>query len=60
METLVFNFHDDNNEFVGGLNLKSGSDAKHVQGMDITGSLKLYANHIEFLREVSKIHNAHF
>jgi hypothetical protein len=60
METIVYNFHDENDEFVGGLKLKSGSDAKQVQWMDLSSSLQLFANHVDFLREVSKFHKAHW
>ena len=35
-----------------------GDDAMNVQWMDLSGSLDLYASHIDFLAEVAKNHNA--
>jgi ADP-ribose pyrophosphatase len=60
METIVYNFHDEQDEFVGEMNLKSGSDAEGVQWMDIDSSLKLFASHCDFICEVTTLHNAHW
>lgn len=60
METIVFNFHDEDDQFVGSLNLKSGSDAKQVQWIDISSSLKLFASHTDFVRQVAINHDAHW
>jgi ADP-ribose pyrophosphatase len=60
METIVSNFHDENDKFVGELNLKSGSDAEGVEWMDVDSSLKLFASHSEFLYQVAKLRKSHW
>nr|XP_022342369.1 ADP-ribose pyrophosphatase, mitochondrial-like isoform X2 [Crassostrea virginica] len=58
METVAFNFHDEDNSCFGKIKLCAGDDAMNVQWMDLSGSLDLYASHIDFLAEVAKNHNA--
>lgn len=53
METTVTNFHDDTGEIVGEFPLMAGDDATNVRWTDLNHDLKLYANHADFLREVS-------
>ena len=60
METAAYNFHDENNEYVGRLNLNSGGDAENVGWKEIDSNLKLFASHSEFLYEVAMFHNCNW
>ena len=60
METVAFNFHDENEEFIKHLELKGGSDASDASWMDLDSSLKLFASHSEFLYEVAVLRQAHW
>jgi ADP-ribose pyrophosphatase len=60
METEAWNFHDESGDVVGCFDFQAGSDASHVQWVPISGDLKLYASHSEFVERVANIHNAHF
>lgn len=35
-----------------------GDDAMNVRWTDLSGTLDLYASHVDFLEEVAKFHNA--
>jgi hypothetical protein len=37
-ETVVYNFHDENNKYVGQLKLQSGDDAEKVKWTDLNSS----------------------
>ena len=43
-ETVVYNFHDENNKYVGQLKLQSGDDAEKVKWTDLNSSLKLFGS----------------
>lgn len=60
METVAFNFHDDNGAQVGKLALSAGDDATNVRWLDIDSTLKLHANHIDIIKEVIKRLNAYW
>ncbi|XP_029650951.1 ADP-ribose pyrophosphatase, mitochondrial isoform X2 [Octopus sinensis] len=53
IETVAMNFHDDNGTSVANLALTAGDDAVSVKWLDIAQSLKLYANHKEFMKKVA-------
>ncbi|XP_076452281.1 ADP-ribose pyrophosphatase, mitochondrial-like [Babylonia areolata] len=54
METIAMNFHDDNGSSVANFRLNAGDDAVGVQWMDLHGSMKLYASHVDFLEETAR------
>lgn len=54
METIAYNFHDENGSIVGTLNLHAGDDAVGVRWLDITPDLHLYASHKDIVKEVVK------
>ncbi|KAG6452839.1 hypothetical protein O3G_MSEX007805 [Manduca sexta] len=54
MESVAYNFHDENGSTVGALKLHAGDDAVGVQWIDVTPALKLYASHKEILDVVLK------
>lgn len=58
METVAFNFHDEDGSCLGKINLCAGDDAMNVRWTDLSGTLDLYASHVDFLEEVAKFHNA--
>lgn len=60
METVVYNFHDDDGDIVGNLKLSAGDDAGNVKWMDIDRSLNLYASHKLFVQKVVEKLNAHW
>lgn len=60
METVAFNFHDENNEVLNEIKLEAGDDAGKVQWISIDKNLKLYASHKDFIEKVAKLHNAHW
>lgn len=53
METVATLFHDDKGVHVGMLKLHAGDDAVGVKWIDLDKNLKLYANHLSFLEEIS-------
>ena len=60
IETVAFNFHDDDGKFVKKLELKGGSDASDAMWIDLDSSLKLFASHSEFLAEVATRLKSHW
>lgn len=60
METVAYNFHDDDGQSVGKFSLVAGDDAQNVKWMDIDRSLALYASHNDFIKEVVKLRNCHW
>ncbi|XP_068633753.1 ADP-ribose pyrophosphatase, mitochondrial [Battus philenor] len=54
METVAYNFHDEDGTKVGALKLNAGDDAVGVQWVDITPDIKLYASHKDIVSEVYK------
>ncbi|XP_017958253.1 ADP-ribose pyrophosphatase, mitochondrial [Drosophila navojoa] len=60
METTALNFHDDDGSKVGQLQLQAGDDATNVRWTDISGDIKLHANHADIVREVAVKRNAHW
>lgn len=54
METVAYNFHDENGSVVGTLKLHAGDDAVGVRWLDITPDLHLYASHNDIVKEVVK------
>lgn len=54
METVAYNFHDEDGSTVGALKLHAGDDAVGVRWVDITPNIKLYASHEGIVREVLK------
>lgn len=60
IETIAFNFHDEDNSILGQLTLTAGDDASNVRWMDASAKLNLYASHVEFIRETVHKHNAHW
>lgn len=60
METIAYNFHDENGKTVGSLNLSAGDDAKNVKWMDIDNTKELHASHSIIIEEVARRLNAHW
>lgn len=60
METIACNFHDDTGYVVGGFKLQGGDDAEHATWLELNSSLKLFASHVDFLRQVASMHNANW
>lgn len=57
---LAYNFHDENNEHLGLLEVHAGSDASCAFWHDLDSQLPLFASHADFLRQVAHIHKAHW
>jgi hypothetical protein len=60
METIACNFHDEAGDTVGTFKLEGGDDAEHAQWHELSSTLKLFASHVDFLREVASLHKAHW
>ncbi|XP_073838055.1 ADP-ribose pyrophosphatase, mitochondrial [Musca autumnalis] len=60
METVAYNFHDDEGNHVGKLKLSAGDDAAKVQWMDVDRNKELHANHLWIIEKVVKLLNAHW
>lgn len=60
IETVAMNFHDDTGRILDDIHLKAGDDACGVQWQDVSGQLKLYANHIFMLKRVAELHAAYY
>uniref|UniRef100_W8CA73 ADP-ribose pyrophosphatase, mitochondrial n=1 Tax=Ceratitis capitata TaxID=7213 RepID=W8CA73_CERCA len=60
METVAYNFHDEDGTKVGKFSLSAGDDAANVKWLDINSSVELHANHIDIIKEVIKRLNAHW
>lgn len=60
METVAFNFHDEDDSIFKDFALNAGDDAGSVTWMDIDQKLKLYASHKNFIHKVAELHNAHW
>ena len=60
METIAYNFHDDDNSVFRDFILTAGDDAGGVKWMDLDRNLKLYASHKYFVEKVTKILDAHW
>lgn len=52
METVAQNFHDETGDGVSRVRLKAGDDAGEVAWMEASHQLKLYASHVDFIKEV--------
>lgn len=60
IETTATNFHDEDGSVVGSFKLVAGDDAQNVRWIDVDSSIKLYANHAEFIKQTSHKRNAHW
>ena len=60
METIACNFHDDTGEVVNLFKLDGGDDAMKSCWVELNHELKLFASHVDFLREVASMHKAHW
>ncbi|KXJ18286.1 ADP-ribose pyrophosphatase, mitochondrial [Exaiptasia diaphana] len=58
METLAVNFHDDTGKAFDRFFLQAGDDAGAVKWMEISYGLELYANHVEMIHNVARVHGA--
>ncbi|XP_046966210.1 ADP-ribose pyrophosphatase, mitochondrial [Vanessa cardui] len=56
METVAYNFHDEDGSIVSSLNLQAGDDAVGVQWVDITSDINLYASHKDIVNRVLSKH----
>lgn len=52
MESIAYNFHDNNGSMVGALQLHAGDDAVGVRWVDVTPDMELYASHKDIVLEV--------
>jgi hypothetical protein len=58
METVDYNFHDEDGRVFRNIILNAGDDARMVKWLSIDeNELKLYANHKYLIRQVAKIKN---
>lgn len=53
IETDVFNFHDEDGDQMN-IPLNPGDDATSAKWMEVSRSLNLYANHVDFIGAVAK------
>ncbi|XP_062991775.1 ADP-ribose pyrophosphatase, mitochondrial isoform X2 [Elgaria multicarinata webbii] len=60
METEAVNYHDESGEAMDNLHLEAGDDAGKVKWVDMSEKLKLYANHVDFVRLVAEKRRAHW
>ena len=60
METIAYNFHDENDSVFKNFKLTAGDDAGSVTWMDIDHDLNLYASHKDFIELTTKLHHAHW
>lgn len=60
METVAYNFHDEDGEIFRSVELKAGDDAQKVTWLDISSRLKLYASHKLFMNEVANRYSANW
>lgn len=60
METVAYNFHDEDHSVFKDFELNAGDDAGSVTWMDIDQKLKLYASHKNFIQKAAELHNAHW
>lgn len=60
METIAFNFHDEDDSVFKNFALTAGDDAGSVTWMDISSSLNLYASHKNFVENTAKLLKAHW
>lgn len=60
METVAYNYHDDNGTIVNNIPFEGGDDAVGVRWIDVDKSLHLYASHKDFLEELVNIKNCHW
>jgi len=56
METTAGNFHFDDDAQAQTLKLQAGDDAVDVAWKDVSPKLDLYANHIDIIAAVAKLH----
>ncbi|KAJ8731301.1 hypothetical protein PYW07_004465 [Mythimna separata] len=52
MESIAYNFHDNNGATVGALKLNAGDDAVGVRWVDVTPDMQLYASHKDIVMAV--------
>ena len=60
LRRLAYNFHDDENEHLGRINVNGGSDAISAFWHDLSSDTPLYASHADFVRQVAHNHSAHW
>jgi len=60
METVAYNFHDQNGTSVGMFQLHAGDDAVGVQWMDMNRNVALYASHVYMIKKVVDRYGAHW
>lgn len=54
----VYNFHDENNEHLGKIEVSAGDDALKAFWHDLSSKMNFFASHADFLRKVAEIHEA--
>ncbi|XP_036336332.1 ADP-ribose pyrophosphatase, mitochondrial [Rhagoletis pomonella] len=60
IETVAYNFHDEDGTQVGKLMLSAGDDAANVKWLDTDSSIQLHANHVDIVKQVIERLNAHW
>lgn len=60
METIAYNFHDEDDSVLKDITLSAGDDAGSVTWMDMDHKLKLYASHKKFIEKAVQLHDAHW
>ena len=60
METVVYNFHDEDRSAFKGIKLQAGDDASHALWVDVDSELSLYASHRLFLYKAVMKLDAHW
>lgn len=60
IETIAYNYHDNDGTEVGNLRLQAGDDAMRARWLDIDQDVPLYANHATIVEQVAYRLDAHW
>nr|XP_058966084.1 ADP-ribose pyrophosphatase, mitochondrial-like [Pocillopora verrucosa] len=60
MESQAVNFHDDSGNAFNKFTLQAGDDAQNVKWVEVSHELRLYANHLDLVKEVAMKHKAYW
>lgn len=60
IETVAYNFHDDNGDILKNINFEAGDDAKSVKWLEIDGNIQVYGSHKDIIKKVVERLKAHW
>lgn len=60
METVAYNYHDDEGNQVGRLTLSAGDDAMRAKWLDLDRNVQLFANHSTMVQQVVQLLGANW